>query len=478
MKISRKEYKDKVHACFTGKNIGGTMGAPYEGKREMQNITGFNSPKGEPLGNDDLDLQLIWLCAVEERGIRAVTPALLGEYWLNYIPPHWNEYGTCKSNMKNGLMPPYSGEFCNEEWKNSNGAWIRTEVWACLFPGFPDLAVRYAYADACVDHGLGEGTYSAMFVAALESAAFYEKDIRRLIDLGLSYIPKDCKTAKTVRLAIELYDKGTSVSDARNEIVKFNEELGWFQAPANVAYVIMGLLYGDGDYKKSMITAINCGDDTDCTGATIGSIMGLMGGMSCVPPDWAEYIGDKICSVAIDLSYKKPAKTCTELMRRIYELVPSTLKAYGIYCEYTDEDVPFEMHSLPCGHDFDFEIPQTGLSQNFTDLVWAKGRVEFDKCSVEAGETLNLRFVLQNMTWGVKQVMIDLDLPEGWTSPKKTSTVMIKRQCVNWTGYTTYETTVPVTALENVNAKNVIGISVYCPDRLVRSEMKLVIWAK
>ena len=173
MKISRKEYQDKVHACFTGKNIGGTMGAPYEGKREMQNITGFNSPKGEPLGNDDLDLQLIWLCAVEERGIRAVTPALLGEYWLNYIPPHWNEYGICKSNMKNGLMPPYSGEFCNEEWKNSNGAWIRTEVWACLFPGFPDLAVRYAYADACVDHRLGEGTYSAMFVAALESAAFY-----------------------------------------------------------------------------------------------------------------------------------------------------------------------------------------------------------------------------------------------------------------------------------------------------------------
>ena len=83
MKINREMYYDRVHACWTGKNIGGTMGTPYEGKREMLDISGFSSPKGEPLANDDLDLQLIWLCAVEDRGIRNITPQLLGEYWLN-----------------------------------------------------------------------------------------------------------------------------------------------------------------------------------------------------------------------------------------------------------------------------------------------------------------------------------------------------------------------------------------------------------
>ena len=253
MKLNRKKYLDKVYACWTGKNIGGTMGTPFEGKTEMQNITGYNSPKGEPLPNDDLDLQLIWLCCVEENGIRNTTPEVLGEYWLNFIPAPWNEYGVAKANMQMGIKPPFSGEFNNERWKNSNGAWIRTEVWACLFPGFPELAVKYAYNDSCVDHGMAEGTYAAMFIAALESAAFKEKDIRKLIEKGLSFIPETSRTAKSVKLAEKLYDSKTNFVEAREAIVKENEDLGWFQAPSNIGFVILGLLYGEGDFKKTMI---------------------------------------------------------------------------------------------------------------------------------------------------------------------------------------------------------------------------------
>ena len=107
MKINREWYLDKLWACWKGKSIGGTMGAPYEASIEMQDISGFNSPKGQPIPNDDLDLQLIWLCAVEERGIQNITPETLGEYWISYIPPHWNEYGICKANMKLGVRSPF-----------------------------------------------------------------------------------------------------------------------------------------------------------------------------------------------------------------------------------------------------------------------------------------------------------------------------------------------------------------------------------
>ena len=62
LKMNRKDYLQKVHACWLGKNIGGTIGTPYEGKRDMNNVEGFTSPKGQMLPNDDLDLQLIWLC--------------------------------------------------------------------------------------------------------------------------------------------------------------------------------------------------------------------------------------------------------------------------------------------------------------------------------------------------------------------------------------------------------------------------------
>ena len=68
MKLNRKEYIDKVRACFIGKNIGGTIGGPTEGKREILDVKGFSTPKGQPLPNDDLDLQLIWLRALEMQG--------------------------------------------------------------------------------------------------------------------------------------------------------------------------------------------------------------------------------------------------------------------------------------------------------------------------------------------------------------------------------------------------------------------------
>ena len=120
IKLNRAMIKDKIHACWLGKNIGGTIGAPFEGKRELLDIKGYTSEKGEPLPNDDLDLQLIWLCAMEELGPENLTARELGEYWINYIPPHWNEYGIGKANMKAGLLPPLSGEYCNEKWRSKD----------------------------------------------------------------------------------------------------------------------------------------------------------------------------------------------------------------------------------------------------------------------------------------------------------------------------------------------------------------------
>jgi len=78
MKINKKWYEDKVQACWIGKNIGGTIGGPFEGVEEMVEVTGFTTEKGQPLPNDDLDLQLLWLKAIEERGILGITPLCSG----------------------------------------------------------------------------------------------------------------------------------------------------------------------------------------------------------------------------------------------------------------------------------------------------------------------------------------------------------------------------------------------------------------
>ncbi len=420
--LNKNDVKDKIYACWLGKNIGGTMGTPYEGRTEMQDIQGFVTKPGEVLPNDDLDLQLVWLKAMEQHGPYSMSERILGEYWISFVPANWNEYGLGKNNMRAGLVPPLSGEY-NNVWKHSNGAWIRTEVWACMAPGAPDVAMKYARMDACVDHGAGEGTYAAMFVAAVEAAAFVMHDLRALIDLGLSKIPADCHTARTVKLVLDCYDKGIDYRETRGLIVEDCADLGWFQAPANVAYVILGLLYGEGDFKKSMIYAINCGDDTDCTGATLGSIFGILNGTAGIPTDWREYLGDRIVSVAINRAtcYGLP-NTCTELTERVYAMIPTVLKAnpgcnvaLGEEDSWTDDDL--KRYSNNSYARWLSDIPGSSF---LTDFIWGECRVIFPESpEISANGSTKIKLLIENhvaLTGDMPyQISLNWHLPEGWS---------------------------------------------------------------
>ena len=327
LKLNRKVYLDKLYACWLGKNIGGTLGAPYEGKQTFLNVQGFRSPSGEPLPNDDLDLQLVWLVAMERNGPERIHTNVLADYWLEWLPPYWNEYGTCKTNLRLGLLPPMSGEFDNERWKDSNGAWIRSELWAAFAPGVSDVAIKYAVADAMVDHGLSEGTYAEVFTATLQSLAYIESDIRVLLNAALSKIPENSAIAQTVRLVMNGYDNGVDYKEIREQVLKLNEKLGWFQAPSNLGFVTIGLLYGEGDFKKSVLYAVNCGDDTDCIAATVGATLGIIGGTSAIPDDWKQFVGDRIITISISgMHSKRVPKSCTELTERIAALVPGVMK--------------------------------------------------------------------------------------------------------------------------------------------------------
>lgn len=422
IKLNKETLKDKIHGCWLGKNIGGTMGTPYEGRREVQDIKGFVTKPGEVLPNDDLDLQLIWLIAAEKEGLQRLCSNILAEYWVSYIPAHWNEYGVGKCNLKAGFLPPLSGEFGNEDWKNSNGAWIRSEIWATMTPGFPNLAVKYAFADASIDHGLSEGTYGEVFTASLESYAFFESDIRKLIELGLSRIPADCEVAKCIRLVIECYDKGIDYRETRELLVKdFKKDLDWFQAPANIAFTVIGLLYGEGDFKKSMIYAINCGDDTDCTGATVGAVLGIIYGKSGIPSDWASYLGDSIVTVAIDrtgISGVLP-KTCTELTERVMDMIPVMFKSNGIEMEYTDgeSDISDSNAAKVCSGIEKTLFDRLPYSYDAPDCVYARAIVEFyEKPIVAPGESIKVRIRFFNKMCDQRHLHIKLHLPEDWTA--------------------------------------------------------------
>lgn len=346
MNLNFNTYRDKVRACWLGKNIGGTLGAPFEAVRGVLNVDYYTHDLSHGvLPNDDLDLQLIWLMAAEDYGTK-LNSEVLGEYWLTFVCADWSEYGAGKGNMRAGLVPPVSGRYENP-YGNSNGCFIRSEIWACLMPGHPELAVKYAFEDAIVDH-TDEGVYAELFCAAVESAAFMESDALKLIDIGLSYIPEDCMVAKCIKLVMECHKSGESWQTARKKVLQlapstfgltrgyeFSEpeddvprgELG-YDAPSNIGMVIIGWLYGNGDFSDSICITNNCGEDTDCTAGTLGSILGIVGGTASIDEKWLIPIGDEIKTVSIDVTkgYRlnwRPAKTVTELTTRVVQLMPT-----------------------------------------------------------------------------------------------------------------------------------------------------------
>lgn len=458
MQMNFETYKDKVLGCFMGKNIGGTLGGPFEGRRGIFDVDFYTHDiTGEPLPNDDLDLQLAWLCAAEKFG-KGVNASILGEYWNTYIMPNWSEYGAGKNNLRAGIVPPLSG-YVNNIYRDSCGAFIRSEIWACLCPGQPAKAARYAYEDAIVDHS-GEGVYGEVFCAALESAAFVESDAFKLIDIALSYIPKDCATARGINIVLNCYKNGEDWKKARQKaltevpgsfcwgkpgLTEGNEvpmgALG-FDAPGNVALTVLAFLYGEGDIGKSVCHAVNCGEDADCSAATVGSILGIINGLSNIPEKWVAPIGRGIVTICLNVGDKDTnfPRTIDEMAERILRLAPTFLGSESCDLFY---DGPGYLVNLPeadalyagdvgrngfARHDFKDELyldPFCVRSEGVLfDSVFDYGGEPF----VEEGAAKNFVLTIDNNVFAQQWLNIKWHLPEEWEiSPGRERSVPLEQ---------------------------------------------------
>ena len=322
IRIGRDEYRDKVLACWLGKNIGGTLGTPWEARRHTHDLSFYEPVPTKPLPNDDLDLQMVWLKMLEDRGTDP-SMRVFADYWNKYSQ-RWScmEYGFFLYNFARGLRPPVAGCFENY-FVDEMGAPIRSEIWGCLHPGDPDGAARMAWKDSCMDHTGGEGMYGEMFWAAMEAAAFVEKDPRTLIGIGLNMIPCSSHVARAIREAVWCHENGRSWGEARERIHTVFGGVQPCNAVPNHGFEIIGLLYGK-DFGDCLCKAVNCGYDTDCTGATLGSFLGIVGGTVAIPDRWREPIGEEI----VLHEFTKPCdapKNVQELTERVVRLAEKSV---------------------------------------------------------------------------------------------------------------------------------------------------------
>lgn len=425
MLIGREEYRDRVYACWLGKNCGGTLGEPLErafGDPEPLDVWWYPELREGGLPNDDLEMQLIWLKAIEERGFD-LTARDLAEYWLDHIGYNFDEYGLSKANLRLGLLPPVSGAHNNRFFRDCMGSPIRSEIWACLAPGAPEIAARYAYEDAICDHAGGEGVFGELFNAAVESAAFVIHGRDELLDLGLSYIPEDCLTARAIRTARAAHGAGLDWKEARQKVLEATPHYVAQYAPINLGFQTIGWLYGE-DFGDAICKAVNCGYDTDCTGATLGSILGIIAGSAGLPDKWTEPLGEGIATNeswggirhASDGQNPVPA-TLDELTARVCALGERllTLRNAAVFISETTESNGISsniLHATPA---------TTRLwSANPYEVAHAfyaiPAKLDYiDTPAIRVDQSKPLRIRLDNPHPDSITVSAVLDFPEGWS---------------------------------------------------------------
>ncbi len=315
-----KDYAERVYAGVLGKIIGVYLGRPFEGWTydkiiaELGEITYYvHEQRGTPLlvTDDDISGTFTFFRSLADNGFnRNLTPAQIGQTWLNYLIEKrtvlwWGGMGTSTEHtaylrLKHGIAAPFSGLIVTngKVVAEQIGAQIFIDAWGMVAPGDPAFAADLARRAASVSHD-GEAIYGAQIVAAIEAAAFVERDIQKLIDTALEYIPHDSTIARMIADIREWHAADKDWHKAREKIAQkygYNKFGGGCHMIPNHGLIIHALLHGDGDFSKSLTIVNTCGWDTDCNSGNVGCILGVRNGLKGIEdgPDWRGPVADRM----------------------------------------------------------------------------------------------------------------------------------------------------------------------------------------
>ena len=327
-RLTDAELRDRVYGAWLGRVSGCLLGKPVEGWRRPR-MWGYLRETGRfPLESyfsldapaevrekyqvrddrpfietvsampedDDTNYTTTGLAIFEKHG-RDFTRENVAEFWLREIPI----LHTCTAervayrNLCRLIAPPHSATFRNpyREWI---GAQIRADFWGYVAPGDPQRAAEYAWRDACISH-VKNGIYGEMWVAAMIAAAFVTQELETILEAGLGEIPGRCRLAEAVRSVMGWHAEGLSYEEATERIHQaWNEDRAhdWCHTISNAMVVTLGLLWGEKQFGTTLCRAVQPCFDTDCNGATAGSITGILHGARAIPREWTDPFHDTL----------------------------------------------------------------------------------------------------------------------------------------------------------------------------------------
>ncbi|MCX6068166.1 MAG: ADP-ribosylglycohydrolase family protein, partial [Chloroflexi bacterium] len=342
-----EDYIEKVYAGVLGKIIGVYLGRPFEGwtYEEIMAKLGeikyyVNDRRDIPLRNhllvvtdDDISGTFAFLRALPDyNNSLALTPAQIGQTWLNTIIEKrsilwWGGFGnstehTAYLRLKAGITAPESGSAARNGKVVSEqiGAQIFIDGWAMVAPGNPELAAELARRAGSVSHD-GEAIYGAQIMAALEAQAFVETNTQKLLDTAARLIPND---SVIYRLVNDLRDWHAGEPDWRKTREKIVARYGYDKFGGNChivpnqALILLGLLYGNDDFQKSLLITNTAGWDTDCNSGNLGCLLGIKNGLAGINagPDWRGPVADRMY-----ISTAEGGRAITDAVIETYQIV-------------------------------------------------------------------------------------------------------------------------------------------------------------
>ncbi|MBI4927782.1 MAG: ADP-ribosylglycohydrolase family protein [Anaerolineae bacterium] len=345
------DYHERVYAGVLGKLIGVYLGRPFEGweypriMAELGEISYYvHQKRGLPLivTDDDISGTFTFIRALEDYDYDPNTSAAqIGQTWLNYLIEgktilSWAGLGcstehTAYLRLKHGISAPQSGsiEMNGSIVAEQIGSQIFIDGWAMVAPGNPELAADLARRAASVSHD-GEAIYGAQFLAAMEAQAFTETDRFKLMDVGLRFIPRDSHLRRMVDDLRMFHSKEPDWRKCREFIV---ENYGNVAYPGgchiipNSALIVLGLLYGDDDFQKSLMITNTSGWDTDCNSGNLGCLLGIKNGLAGIdssPVDWRGPVADRMYLPSAD-----GGRTISDAVKETFYLVNAGRRLAG-----------------------------------------------------------------------------------------------------------------------------------------------------
>ncbi|MBI3829337.1 MAG: ADP-ribosylglycohydrolase family protein [Planctomycetes bacterium] len=313
-------YEEKVYAGVLGKIIGVYLGRPFEGwtyehiMKDLGEVSYYVHERlNKPLvvTDDDISGTFTFVRALEDFAYsKNLTAAQIGQTWLNYIIEDrtilwWGGMGTSTEHtafhrLKRGIPAPKSGsmELNGQVVAEQIGAQIFIDGWGMVAPGDPERAAELAKRAGSVSHD-GEAVYGGQVIAAMEAEAFVERDLNKLFDVGVRFIPRACTIRKLIDDIRDWRERDHDWRKTRERIEKkygYDKFGGGCHMIPNHALIVLGLVYGGDDFQRSLMIANTAGWDTDCNSGNVGCLLGIKNGLASIDagPDWRGPVADRI----------------------------------------------------------------------------------------------------------------------------------------------------------------------------------------